>query len=254
MDKLSFLDSPEGEGVVAPVEPVEPVQDAVEAPQPVEQPQVVEAQVEQPASPLEVPVIDHKPEPGFVPLAAVLEERDKRKAMEAELARYRQQQQPEPVEVPDPIDDPDGFSEFQQQYVQQTALNIKLDFSEDMARTAHGDETVDAAKAWALERFGNNPAYQAEVLRDRNPYGRAVKDYLAEQRVQKLSGMPDDEFAQFQAWKAAQAQIQPATTPAATPVSPAPIPAPSIASAPSAGGVTHTPVGAGVAFDAMFKN
>ena len=41
MDKLSFLDSPEGEGVVAPVEPVEPVQDAVEAPQPVEQPQVV---------------------------------------------------------------------------------------------------------------------------------------------------------------------------------------------------------------------
>lgn len=242
MDKLDFLDGEE-----SPIE--EPRVEEAEAPEP-----VVEAVPVEPVEPAEpvltvtAPVAPSQPEPGFVPIAVVLDTRDKLKAAEAELAQYRAQQQPQ--QVPDPIEDPEGSAAYQQALTQQAVLNSKLDISEDLARDKHGDATVDAAKDWALQKFSQSPAYQAEVLSQRNPYAYVVKEYQKEQTLQKL-GTPDD-IDGYLAWKAAQTQLQQQAAEAA-PSQPT-MPTRSIASATSAGGVSHVATGPGVAFGDAFGN
>ena len=241
MDKLNFLDGGE-----PPIE--EPrVEAIVEAPEPVVEP-IVEEPVAIEPSPFVPPVVPAAPEPGHIPVAALMDERDKRKAVEEQLRALQAQIQPQ--QVPDPIEDPEGALAYQASLTQQAVLNSKLDISEDLARDKHGDETVDAAKNWALQKFSQSPAYQAEVLRQRNPYAFVVKEYQKEQTLQKL-GTPDD-IDGYLAWKAAQAQIQ---QQAATVVEPPPtMPTRSIASATSAGGVQHAAAGPGVAFGDIFGN
>lgn len=190
---------------------------------------VAEPVAEESAAPPIVTPEPAKPDPGFAPIGALLDERDKRKQLEAELARY-QAQQP----APEPIDiyDPEQLAAFQQQQV----INTKLDISEDMTRDKFGDELVDKARDWALQRFNQSPAYQAEVLRQRNPWKYVVEQY---QRDQIASQVSLTDFEQFQAWKAAQAQLTqqtPAAPVAAIP--PSVQPPPSLASAPSAGSST----------------
>lgn len=241
MDKLGFLDGEE-----SPIE--EPrVEEIVQVEEPVVEADPVEPVAVEP-NPLVAPVVPTPPEPGHIPIAAMLEERDKRKAVEEQLRALQAQQQPQ--EVPDPIEDPEGALAYQQALTQQAVLNTKLDISEDLARDKHGDETVEAAKAWALQKFSQSPAYQAEVLRQRNPYAYVVKEYQKEQTLQKL-GTPDD-IDGYLAWKAAQAQIQ---QQAALAVEPQPtVPTRSIASATSAGGAQHVATGPGVAFGDTFGN
>ena len=184
--------------------------------------------VEAPAEPVQVapPVAEPaKPEPGFVPLAALLDERDRKKQLEAELARYQAQQAPaEPLDVYDP--------EQMATWQQNQLLNTKLELSEDVTRDKFGDEIVDKARDWALQRFGANPAYQQEVLRQRNPWKFVVDQY---QRDQIASQVSIDDFQQFQAWKAAQAQLTQQTAATFAAQTPPVQPPPSLASAPSAG-------------------
>lgn len=236
MDKLGFLEGEVTEPVVEQVEEVAPA-----APEPEPQP-----------SPLEPPVlnVETPKEPIMVPLAALQEVRDELKTVKSDFASYREQQVPQPatVEVPDRYEDPEGYDQHQQFQSQQRVLNVKLDLSEEMMREKHGDELVDKAKSWALEQFRSKPGFQQEVLSQRNPYGYVVQHY---QRDQIAGSVTQDDFAQFQAWKAAQANPQPA--PAVQPAQTQELPPPSLVSAPSAGGVQHTAQGPGVAYDGLFK-
>lgn len=223
MSDQDFLDdlndeADAAEGVQAPVAEQEPV--AVEQP--------AEPVAQEPAPP------EPKPEPQHVPITALLDERDKRKAMEAELERLRAAQAPQPeFTIPDMFEDPDGYSNYQQQVAQQATLNAKLDISEEMARDKFGDEEVETAKNWALQQFAARPGFQQEVLRQRNPYRFVVEQYKREQIATQVT--PDD-FAQYQAWKAAQSQLQ-------APATPAPVAPPrSLATAPSAGSISTEPV------------
>lgn len=197
-------------GVQEPIEPAEPIVEEV----PVE-----------PAEPVEP---EKAPEPQHVPITALLDERDKRRAMEQELEGLRAALQPaQTPQVPDMFEDPEGYHAYQVEMANSATLNAKLDISEEMARDKFGDEKVEAAKAWALQAFQTRPGFQQEVLRQRNPYRYAVEQYEKEQFTSSVT--PDD-FAQFQAWKAAQSQIQPQTKPQAPPRS--------LASAPSAGDIS----------------
>lgn len=205
--------------------PVEEVADTVEQQElePVEQ---VIPTAE--AQPLATPVVEAKPEPGFVPITVVLDEREKRKALEAQLLQYQQQPREQP-QMPDPVVDPDGYNRAQAQYAANQALNVKLELSEDVARDKFGDDLVDKARDWALQLFSQNPGFQNQVFAQRNPYKFVVEQY---QREQIASQVSLSDFEQFQAWKAAQAQMAPA--PAAPVQQAATVPI-SLANAPSAG-------------------
>jgi hypothetical protein len=251
MDNLDFLDSPEGGNEAA--QPVETPVEAAPEPQ-AEAP--AETQEEQPkAEETPAPQRDEKgrfkakedPEPVMVPLKALHETRDELKALKAQLDAARPQQ-PEAPQVPDVFSDPEGYTAFIQNQIAQTALNDRLNLSEEMVRQSAGNETVNAAQEWAKEQFQANPALAQAFYQQRNPYGFLVQQY---QRHQVLASLGDDpkEIEAFKAWKAAQAQLQQQPAQAAPQSEQPPR---SIASATSAGGVQSIAIGPTAAFDNIF--
>ncbi len=182
-----------------------------------------------------------KAEPGYVPLGALLDTRDKLKAAEARNAQFEQEQaqqrasQQQPQAMPDMFEDPDGYQQVIAHQIQQATLNTRLDISEEMARGKYDDATVDAARDWVLSQGQANPGFVNQVLSSRNPYEFAVKEHRRVQALDKLSDPAD--LDQFLAWRAAQQQAgQPAI-----PNQGSPLPPRSLASAPSAGGIGINP-------------
>jgi hypothetical protein len=251
MDKLDFLNAPEGASDDAHLEDVAP------APEPQPEPQAATPAPEpapEPA-PAPAPVAEAKPDvpQGHVPLSAMLDEREKRKELERQLQEFQRQQTA--PKVPDPDEDPDAYNRFQIDQAQQIALNTRLDMSEEMAREKHGNDVVDAARDWTLQRFQQNPAYRDEVLSQRNPWGYAVQQFQRHTALDKLGDT--SEIDAFLAWKAAQATGVTTTQPAAPAADPSPaptIPTRSLASAPSAGGPSAPAeaAGPGAAYGSIF--
>ncbi|MCA0358726.1 MAG: hypothetical protein LCH78_18080 [Proteobacteria bacterium] len=240
-DNLDFLDGPSPADTTTadqtPAAAPEPSTDGPArgpdgrfAPREGEQPQA-QPVAEQPA------LEPAKPEAQTVPLNVV-------KELRAEIRALKQQPQPQPQDYyPEEL--------TPEEHVERATLNTRLDISEDMARDKFGDEIVDQARDWALEKFQNNPAYKTEVLSQRNPYRYIVEAYKADQRAARLNDLADDDIEAFLAWKSGQQAPQQAA-PAAPPQQSAP--PRSLASAPAAGGGKpgEQPVGPGVAFDALF--
>lgn len=234
MDDDDFLAAVEADNANVPVE--EPKEEKAETlelteeapPEPVQDPP---AEQPEPAQP------EPKPEPQNVPLAAHLDERERRQAAEAraKAAEERLAAQQQPQQVPDMFEDPDGYSAYQDQKVQAALYQANLRWSERIATSEHGKETVAEAKKWGIERCETDPYFNAKVGSSEDPVGFVVMEWKREQIASQVS--PDD-FAQFQAWKQAQAQLQaPAPDNPAPPTSPRTPPPRSLASAPSAGGV-----------------
>lgn len=197
------------------------------------------------AEPAPAPVAEPaKPDAGHVPLSALMDERDKRKAAE-ERALAAEAAKPQ---ADAPYLDPD---------TENALLQLRLNTSEELVRDKEGDETVDAAKAWAIERFKTSPAYQAEVLAKPNPYKFVVAEHKAHLKLQATQDLDLTDLDAFKAWKAAGGNAAPpAQTQAAAAAIAAAPPAPprSLASAASAGGNVNTaPSGPGVAFDSVIK-
>lgn len=201
--------------------------------------------VETPAEPVAEPVVVEtpaepaKPEPGFVPFAAVLDERDKRKELQAEIERMRQAQPaPTPQAIPDMFEDPEGYTSALATTFEQKLYQQQLNMSDRFAQNQYGEELTTAAKQWAFEKCNTDPYFNAKVRESGDPVGYAVKEY---QRDQIVSTVTPDDFKQFTAWKQAQAGLTPAPTAQETP-SPAKPPPRSLASAPSAGPAANEPV------------
>lgn len=230
MTDLAFLeedDAPEAAETGSP--PVEPTPELANDAPPEPAPQPIEAPQPEPQQP---------PQAAHVPITALLEERERRQRAEQEAQRLQQQFQP--PELPDPYEDPQGFAQLQEQRWQAQRLSDRLNMSEEMVRTTHGDEVVNAAQQWAMQRFQQTPAFQAEVYAQRNPYGFVVKEYQRAQTLEKLGGADPAQVEAFLAWRAANqggATPQPAAAPAASPTPRPTAPPPSLAAAPSAGGV-----------------
>ncbi|RYI04640.1 MAG: hypothetical protein EON48_15285 [Acetobacteraceae bacterium] len=159
---------------------------------------------------------------------------------------------PQAQQVPDRYEDPEAYGQWRDQQVYQQTLNTKLDLSEDIARTHHGDEAVDKARDWALQRFEASPAYYQEVMGSRNPYAKIVADHQRDELVTQLK--PED-FQAFRAWQQAQAAIQPvAAPPAAAPPNRPPAPRSPMSQLAAAGGSKpgQEPVYPGKAFEDVF--
>lgn len=214
--------------------------DAVTTEQPAEP--VVETPAEAEPEPVAVEPAPEpvKPEPGFVPFAAVLDERDKRKELQAEIERMRQAQpaaQPHPI--PDMFEDPEGYTTALAQTFEQRIYQTQLQMSDRFAQNQYGEELTTAAKQWAFEKCNQDPHFNAKVRESGDPVGYAVKEY---QRDQIASSVTPDDFQQFMAWKQAQAGLTPAPAAPIDNPSPAKPPPRSLASAPSAGPAAAEPV------------
>lgn len=239
MEDEDFLAAVEADNADTPVEepkaetPEEPQADPEPKAETPEEPEVLEL------TDKVVPEAPKQPEPGFVPIAAMLDARDKAKAAEAELTRMRAQQPQQQQQRPDEWEDPEGARAFDRAEVEQSLYQTNLRWSERIASLQHGEDTVAAARDWGFAKCDNDPYFNAKVASSPDPIGYVVAEYKREEIASKVT---PDEFAQFQAWKAAQGQLQQQAAPAAPPNTASAIPPKSLASAPSAGNILTEPV------------
>ena len=222
---------PDADPVEEGVQVEQVAQEQVEAPAPAE-PEAAPPAGEVPPGTVTIP--EPKAEPGFVPLAAVLDERDRRKQLEKELAEYRQRQQ---APQPDPIDpwtDLEGALAQRDQQYQTMLFHQKAQMSRRFAEMQHGAEAVQSAVEWGREKCDADPAFNQQVFASDDPVGFVLQQY---QRDQIASNMSMDDFKAFQAWKQAQSNPQPVAAPpiVAQEAPPVPPPPKSLATAQSAG-------------------
>jgi hypothetical protein len=239
-EKLNFLDEADEPAAAAP-EPSAPVMEA-----------------EKPAAPEPEPQSDGRardPETGrFVPISALLDERDKRQAetakrveLEAQLQRYQQPQQPEQIPT-----DPSGIIQYALAEQQRIAFNERLNTSELMARQAHGEDIVSEAQQAFLAAVGQNPMLQQQLQGQIHPYDFVVKWHRQHKLMSEIGQDPE-------AWRKSEAEKIRAQVLAELQgqgVQPAPSsqqPPPSVVGRPAAARAGTVPVGGGNAFDNLFK-
>ena len=159
-------------------EPNEQAETAEEAP-------VVESvQVEatEPTPVIEAPAIEapQVQEDKSVPLATFLDMRDKLKDAERRAAELEAAKPQPKQDVPDPFDNPEAYAAYQRQEVQAAVMGQKFETSDLIARQSHGDETVEAATAWAMDKAKANPAFAAEYMKERHPIDWIVRQHKQE--------------------------------------------------------------------------
>ena len=264
-DKLSFLDeqprddagrfaSKSDNSQPAPVQTPEP---PVSEP-PAEAPPVQEAPNPEPtlSQPASAPV---QPPSGYIPIAAVLDEREKRQKFERELEEYKRKFEEATRKPPQPLDplaDPEAFERQLNERIERVRWDAITNASLVAAVRHHGQEKVKAAEEWLQQELQQNPALWQSIQRQPDPYDFVVSQHQRTLRLQKIGD--EDPEAWAQKWAEAngyqKVTPQPQAAGGAGPSSQPTLPRPSLASAPSAGGRTpSTPTGPGAAFDAVFK-
>lgn len=230
------------------------------------EPEAVEQAPEQPqAQPDPSPALEPalEPEPGIeqqpeepkgahhVPLAVLLDERDKAKAAKQEAAELRRQlaeyqARATPQNIPDPYEDPQGYQSYVQNQVDQQAFNLRAEMSGQFAEQKFGKETVEAAIAWATSQTAD-PFLGQRVQQSRSPVEFVVEQYQREQFFQNRGSDPS----------ANQQLVATPGTAAPQPMAAQPLQKPqapprSLAAAPNAGG-GHQAVGGSI-FDSVKFN
>lgn len=147
------------------------------------------------------------PDPKMVPLAAKRDEVRKRQAAEedlrltrlelAEARRVRQETpQAEPETPPDPLEDPEGFSQYLENKQNFNLLNQKLNLSQSFAERQHGaKEVADGLQAFQT-MVQTDPTLQARMQNDPDPYGFIMEHVKSHGAVDAAGGM--------QAWMEAE--------------------------------------------------
>lgn len=260
MDNLDFLDGETPEQTAAPEAAPEAVAAESAAPSqdgplrgpdgkfapkaPVEAAPAAEAAPQAPAPPPEAgqqaPVTAQTAPPeGYVPISVV-------QAMREELNALKRQPTPPAQPAPDPYEDFEAYREHQEN---QRAFE-RAEWSRQIAELKHTPEVVAKAQEWAAQRFDQDPAFRQRALSTADPYSFAIDEY---QRDEALRTLTDPKvLEQFRAWQSGAVSMSPGAPVAPPPQQPTP--PRSLASLPNAGGGKpgESPVGPGVAFDAIF--
>ena len=124
-----------------------------------------------------------KPTGKDVPLAALLDERDKRQKLQSQLDELTAANAEKP-EVPSVFDDEQGFVASIKTELQQERLNDKLNLSELYARK----NTEDFDNKWPeVEVFIVESGLHADVINHADPYGHAFELFAAKTERDQLS-------------------------------------------------------------------
>lgn len=170
-----------------------------------------------------------------VPLAVLLDEREKRKEYERKLREYeereaKRQAEAAPQAIPDPYEDPQGYQSYVNAQIEQREFNLRAQMSGHFAEQKFGKDTVEQAIQWAQTQTAD-PFLGQRVQASPSPVEFVVEQYQREQFFQNRGSDPS-------------AQQPLATTPgtaapqpmAAQPLQKQPAPPKSLAAAPNAGG------------------
>jgi hypothetical protein len=217
-------------------------------PQPVEKPALSEAPAPQGqiTAPEPVQPAAQAPQHGFVPLSAVLDEREKRQTAEKQLQELQRQQQP-PKPAPDVTSDPKGWQAAQEERLMKYETDTKMQMSGTFAAQHYGQDVVDAAKAWGAQQNSNDRYFGVKFVEQPHPWKWLVEQHRQAQTLERLGSKSPDDWAIEHAKSLgyvlaegapAQQQPAPAQVVASPPAQQRQAPPRSIANAPPAGGTT----------------
>lgn len=132
---------------------------------------------------------DEKEEPKdiMVPLAAQLDERERRQKAEAradELEKQLKSQEPDETKV-DPVADPDGFQASVDQRI------AKALFQQDLKWMARTHDDWNEAYTWINEQLGDNVALQNRLAGSDSLLDDAYKMYQDHKKLQELESVDD---------------------------------------------------------------
>lgn len=208
------------------------------------------------------------PDPTTVPIGAMLDERDQRKALQKRIDEFEAAEAKRKAEAeaaaatPRPAfeDDPRGHLASRDDEIQAMIYAQRALIQQEFAEEKYGAERVKEVVGWAFERAQRDPVFNQQALSSRNPIEFAIKAHQEDQLLSQIreTGLTSDELAQFRAWQSAQAGAAAVTdpsaqaAPAAVPAIASPKPPVSLASQPSAGGPASVPSGPGRAFAETF--
>jgi hypothetical protein len=140
------------------------------------------------------------PQPHQVPLAELLNTRERAQAAERErdelrralehIQRQQQQAQAKPAEVPDMFADPDAYTRHINEQVHRTTTEMRLEFDMQLAEVRHPDVFPKAYDAF-IQAVGNpgrpNPQLYHEIMGARSP-GQAIVDWFKRDTVLREVG------------------------------------------------------------------
>lgn len=149
------------------------------------------------AKPAETPAAPEKrkPDPEFVPLKAVQEERRKRQELERRLQELETQRNP----PPNLQEDPNGYQAHLQQTLQSSLLNERLNLSEAMVREKHGDGAVEEAQELFAQAAQQDPSLANKLYSEKNPYGWLMKWAKSQKLTREMGDDPDQWISQKEA-------------------------------------------------------
>lgn len=210
----------------------------------------------------ETAVVDK--EPKTVPLSTFLHMVERAKTAE-ELNKTKGKFEEQEIQPPDPVKQPKEYAAFQSTMFQMNLLNERMNTSEEFARDKHGDELVDKARTYVLEKSEKDPDwFQKHIIGARNPYKAAIEIYNEHMEFQEFlasrknrDGKKEGDEGKDPAQSSKSEPAATARKPAAQQVEPKPavvVRKPrTIADAPSGDGAHAIPTGQGQAFDGFFK-
>ncbi len=222
-------ETPEQPETVAPAPSPEP------SPAPAPEPAAATPPVQVTETPVQQPAATQAQDGRYVPLAVVLDERDKRRAVEAEAAELRawraeqeRKRQEAQAQFPNILDDPDGYHarmmeeitgirrEAQSQ-VHGAVMQERMANSEDKWRDKLDDQDWGKLNQWISSSWDKGT--HALAMKQRDPYGWAwaqLQGIERSERARKLEGeLGGKDLATFLAEKEAEWQSRqtPVTTP-----------------------------------------
>ncbi|RRN64648.1 hypothetical protein [Caulobacter sp. 602-1] len=218
------------------------------------------AEPEAPVAPVEPQAqpTPNAPPPGYVPLSALLDTRDR--AKEAEARARALEAQINPPQIPDPFEDPEGFAAHQAATIQHELKVQAFNNSKLIAESSPDAAMIPEALAWAQQRAEQDPGFRHQSFNHHHPVGFALQEFKRH-KAMTLVGDDPDEFVRKRAAElgfvlpSQPSNPAPAAQPAPAPITPQrPVaPRPSLAATPSAGRVAAPQVRDGEAtYAAMF--
>lgn len=136
----------------------------------------------------------------MVPLAAIMEEREKAKVakaraeqLEAQLAEYQKRQSDS--EIPDPVLDPERYNQFmfaqQQQFAQQAIIDDRFERSAQSATQKYGAEKIAELRVWAGEMEAKDPNWAALALSQSDPVEWALSQREQQSKIDAYLNDPE---------------------------------------------------------------
>jgi len=180
----SLLEDGESEAIEQPIEAVEETEQVEEVAE--VEPEKVEKEEPDATTAPEVA----EPETKSVPIQALMAEREKRQALERQMADFEAQKAKEPA--PDIFEDQTAYTEHFQKQIDNDRFNDRANQSEFYAKREFGDSEL-ALKVEAFKELkASNPALETQVLNAVSPYHEIVDIVNKQEKMDKMQNI--DEF------------------------------------------------------------